>query len=333
MRLHFLDTDPERRRRLARTATGTLFVVTTLTAIAVAIAADPVSRALLGESHPDEIRAAALGLWAFTNLELAYALLRVEERGRAFATASLINVALTVAADRLPRRPQGRGRARPAARQLRRLRGRPDRPVDRRARGVRVPARRDRAGAARPDAALRAAHGPRGGLGLRALLHRPPLAVPPRGRRRRGRLLALGQARGRRRLHGPRLPVRLAAARLLDRVRRGGEPRLRADHDLLRALHRRRRRGPRAARALAGQAVRRRQVLRRPRGAAVGGAGLGAVRALPRPGGDGGPGAGDDPQRARRALRAGGQRRPARPARRRRSGSRARASRSPAPTS
>ena len=56
----------------------------------------PSASALLGESHPDEIRAAALGLWAFTNLELAYALLRVEERARAFATASLINVALTI---------------------------------------------------------------------------------------------------------------------------------------------------------------------------------------------------------------------------------------------
>src|SRR5918999_5631975 len=97
VRLHFLDADPERRRALARTATGTLFVATTLTAIAVSIAATPVSNALLGENHPDEIRAAALGLWAFTNLELAYALLRVEERAKAFATASLVNVALTVA--------------------------------------------------------------------------------------------------------------------------------------------------------------------------------------------------------------------------------------------
>ena len=42
------------------------------------------------------LRAAALGLWAFTNLELAYALLRVEERARAFAAASLANVLLTV---------------------------------------------------------------------------------------------------------------------------------------------------------------------------------------------------------------------------------------------
>jgi O-antigen/teichoic acid export membrane protein len=97
VRFHFLDADPLRRRRLARTATGTLFAVTTVAAIAIAIAAEPVSRALLGESHPAEIRAAALGLWAFTNLELAYGLLRVEERGRAFATASLINVGLTVA--------------------------------------------------------------------------------------------------------------------------------------------------------------------------------------------------------------------------------------------
>ena len=39
-----------------------------------------------------------LGLWAFTNLELAYALLRVDERLRAYATASLINVGLTIAA-------------------------------------------------------------------------------------------------------------------------------------------------------------------------------------------------------------------------------------------
>jgi len=96
VRQHVLDADPERRRRLARTATGTLFIATTLAAVAAAIAAEPISRALLGSDQPDLIRAAALGLWAFTNLEIAYALLRVEERARAFATASLINVALTV---------------------------------------------------------------------------------------------------------------------------------------------------------------------------------------------------------------------------------------------
>jgi O-antigen/teichoic acid export membrane protein len=41
---------------------------------------------------------AVLGLWSFTNLELAYGLLRVDERLRLYATASVSNVLLTVAA-------------------------------------------------------------------------------------------------------------------------------------------------------------------------------------------------------------------------------------------
>ena len=72
------------------------------------------SSLLLGSEQPDVVRAGALGLWAFTNLELAYALLRVEERARAFAIASLANVALTVVLTVwlvVVRRP---GRARPA---------------------------------------------------------------------------------------------------------------------------------------------------------------------------------------------------------------------------
>jgi len=96
LRFHFIDADPLRRRTLARTATGTLAILTTLVAALVAIFAAPVSRALLGHTEVAELRAAALGLWAFANLELAYALLRVEERGRAFATASIANVLLTV---------------------------------------------------------------------------------------------------------------------------------------------------------------------------------------------------------------------------------------------
>lgn len=96
VRFHFIDADPERRRALARTATGTLLILTTVVAGAAALAAEPLSRALLGISRPDLLRAAALGLWAFTNLELAYALLRVEERARAFALASLANVLLTI---------------------------------------------------------------------------------------------------------------------------------------------------------------------------------------------------------------------------------------------
>jgi O-antigen/teichoic acid export membrane protein len=96
VRFHYADSDPARRRRLARTATGVLLFTTTLAAAAVALLASPLSELVLGASRPGEMRAAALGLWAFTNLELAYALLRVDERGREYATAALTNVALTV---------------------------------------------------------------------------------------------------------------------------------------------------------------------------------------------------------------------------------------------
>src|SRR6478735_7398005 len=96
VRFHYLDEDAARRRELARTATGTLLAITTVAALLIAAFAEPVSRALLGTSQPDVVRAGALGLWAFTNLELAYALLRVEERARAFMVASLANVLLTV---------------------------------------------------------------------------------------------------------------------------------------------------------------------------------------------------------------------------------------------
>lgn len=96
VRFHYLDADPERRRRLARTATTVLAATTTVTAVLVAAFAGPLSELLLGSSQPAPMRAAALGLWSFTNLELAYALLRVDERAREYALASLVNVALTV---------------------------------------------------------------------------------------------------------------------------------------------------------------------------------------------------------------------------------------------
>ena len=70
---------PAARSRARRP--GTLLVVTTVAALAVAVARRAVCRSCCSApSSRDVIRAAALGLWAFTNLELAYALLRVEER-------------------------------------------------------------------------------------------------------------------------------------------------------------------------------------------------------------------------------------------------------------
>jgi O-antigen/teichoic acid export membrane protein len=92
----YLDEDPERRAHLARTTWRFLLVGTTVAAAAVALLAGPLSELILGRHDPGPVRAAALGLWAFSNLELAGANLRVEERARDYLLASLANVALTV---------------------------------------------------------------------------------------------------------------------------------------------------------------------------------------------------------------------------------------------
>jgi O-antigen/teichoic acid export membrane protein len=96
LRFYFLDEDALRRRRVARMAVLGTLATTTLIAGAAALAAAPLSEWLLGDERPRELRAACLGIWAFTNLEIAYALLRAEERTRTYLTASLTNVALTV---------------------------------------------------------------------------------------------------------------------------------------------------------------------------------------------------------------------------------------------
>jgi O-antigen/teichoic acid export membrane protein len=98
LRFHFTDSDQERRDALARRATAFLLVATTVAAAILAALADPVSKVLVGRGHESIFLVAVLGLWAFTNLELAYALLRVDERLRAYSTAALINVAITIAA-------------------------------------------------------------------------------------------------------------------------------------------------------------------------------------------------------------------------------------------
>lgn len=85
------------RERLARATTGTVLATTTAAALLAAALAGPLSRLLLGFEEAGLARIAVLGLWAFTNLEVAYALLRVDERRRAYLTASLCNVLLSVA--------------------------------------------------------------------------------------------------------------------------------------------------------------------------------------------------------------------------------------------
>jgi O-antigen/teichoic acid export membrane protein len=96
VRFFFDDQDPLRRARIARSATAAVAWTTTLAAAAALAFAGPLSELLLGYHDPVLLDCATLGLWAFTNLEMAYALLRVEERTRAYMIASGTNVALTV---------------------------------------------------------------------------------------------------------------------------------------------------------------------------------------------------------------------------------------------
>jgi O-antigen/teichoic acid export membrane protein len=98
LRFYYSDADQERRDALARRATGFLLLTTTIVSIVLAVFAAPLSKVVLGYRDPAIFRIAVLGLWAFTNLEMAYALLRVDERLRAYATATLINVGLTIGA-------------------------------------------------------------------------------------------------------------------------------------------------------------------------------------------------------------------------------------------
>ncbi len=96
VRFYYDDDDPVRRARLARTATATVAWTTTIASVLVAANATTVSRWLLGFPDPILIDCAVVGLWAFTNLEMAYAQLRVDERARTYLIASASNVAMTV---------------------------------------------------------------------------------------------------------------------------------------------------------------------------------------------------------------------------------------------
>ena len=97
VRFYFEDEDEERRRRIAKTATATVAWLTSVAAVLVAVFARPISKLLLGHGDTALLDCADLGLWAFTNLEMAYAQLRVDERRKAYMAASMCNVALTIA--------------------------------------------------------------------------------------------------------------------------------------------------------------------------------------------------------------------------------------------
>src|SRR5919204_6471032 len=97
IRFYFDDDDPERRDRLARRTTSFVLVSSTAAALIAVAFAGSLSQALLRIHDATLMAYGVLGLWAFTNLEIAYALLRVDERRRTYLRASVANVVLTVA--------------------------------------------------------------------------------------------------------------------------------------------------------------------------------------------------------------------------------------------
>jgi O-antigen/teichoic acid export membrane protein len=96
VRFYFDDDDQARRERIARTATAFVAWTTTVSGLVGLFFAAPLSKLILGFHDPLLVDCAILGLWAFTNLEMAYAQLRVDERARTYIYASGANVLLTV---------------------------------------------------------------------------------------------------------------------------------------------------------------------------------------------------------------------------------------------
>jgi O-antigen/teichoic acid export membrane protein len=96
IRFYYDDDDSERRDRIAAGAVGISFITTSIAALAGVALAGPLSRAMLGAHTTTLFDIAMLGLWAFTNLEIAYALLRADERKRTYMKASVADVSLTI---------------------------------------------------------------------------------------------------------------------------------------------------------------------------------------------------------------------------------------------
>lgn len=96
IRFYFLDDDLARRDRIARSATALVAWTTTVASLVAVVFAGEISQLLLGHRDPLLLDCAILGLWAFTNLEMVYAQLRVDERTRTYVYASGANVAMTV---------------------------------------------------------------------------------------------------------------------------------------------------------------------------------------------------------------------------------------------
>jgi O-antigen/teichoic acid export membrane protein len=97
VRFWFDDDDARRRERMLSATVVFVAATTTIAALVGLALAGPLSQLQLGIRSPKLAACALLGLWAFTNLEVAYSLLRVEMRAKAYIVASISNVAISVA--------------------------------------------------------------------------------------------------------------------------------------------------------------------------------------------------------------------------------------------
>jgi O-antigen/teichoic acid export membrane protein len=97
IRFYFDDEDEARRDRITRTAIAAVLWSTTIASLVAVAFSSELSQLLLGYHDPQLIDCAILGLWAFTNLEMVYAQLRVDERTRVYVYASGANVVMSVA--------------------------------------------------------------------------------------------------------------------------------------------------------------------------------------------------------------------------------------------
>jgi O-antigen/teichoic acid export membrane protein len=97
LRFYYRFDDDRDRDRVARSSFALLLVTSTIGALVAASLAAPLSELLLDRRDATLMLIAVFGLWAFTNYELLMALFRLDERARAYFSASLVNVLLTVA--------------------------------------------------------------------------------------------------------------------------------------------------------------------------------------------------------------------------------------------
>ena len=96
IRFYYDDEDGARRDRIAAGAVVLCATTTTIATLAGLIFAAPLSRAMLGAHATSLFEIGMLGVWAFTNLEIAYALLRADERKGRYMRASLADVSLSI---------------------------------------------------------------------------------------------------------------------------------------------------------------------------------------------------------------------------------------------